>query len=68
VGHVGGNLSSLDILLTLYHQVLRPEDLFVLSKGHAAGALYVALWSKGLLSEDDLVRFHKDGTRLAGHP
>jgi len=68
VGHIGGNLSSLDILLTLYHLTLRPEDAFVLSKGHAAGALYIALWSKGLLTDEDLARFHKDATRLAGHP
>ena len=68
VGHIGGNLSSLDILLTLYHDVLRPEDAFVLSKGHAAGALYITLWSKGVLTEEDLASFHKEGTRLAGHP
>jgi transketolase len=68
VGHVGGNLSSLDILMTLYHETLRPEDKFVLSKGHSAGALYVTLWSTGALSEQDLKSFHKDGTRLSGHP
>jgi len=68
VGHIGGNLSSLDILMTLHHEVLRPEDAFVLSKGHAAGALYVTLWSTGALCEEDLKSFHKDGTRLSGHP
>jgi transketolase len=68
VGHIGGNLSSLDILLTLYHDVLHAKDAFVLSKGHAAGALYVTLWSIGALKEDDLISFHKDGTRLSGHP
>lgn len=68
VGHIGGNLSCLDILMTLYHEVLQAEDAFVMSKGHAAGALYVALWSKGALSEDDLRTFHKDATRLSGHP
>ena len=41
VGHIGGNLSCIDILLTLHHRVLGPEDQFVLSKGHAAGAYYV---------------------------
>lgn len=68
VGHIGGNLSCVDILMTLYHEVLHAEDAFVLSKGHAAGALYVTLWSKGVLSDDDLRTFHKDGTRLSGHP
>ena len=68
VGHIGGNLSCLDILMTLYHDVLGPHDNFILSKGHSAGALYVTLWSLGLLSEADLTTFHKDGTRLSGHP
>jgi transketolase N-terminal domain/subunit len=68
VGHIGGNLSALDILLSLYHDVMGPEDQFVLSKGHAAGALYVTLWSLGRLNDDDLKTFHKDRTRLPGHP
>ncbi len=68
VGHIGGNLSALDVLLVLFQDVLGPDDQFVLSKGHAAGALYVALWSRGRLSEEDLTQFHKDGTRLSGHP
>ncbi|MBI4425119.1 MAG: transketolase [Elusimicrobia bacterium] len=68
VGHIGGNLSCLDLLLCLYHERLRERDRFVLSKGHAAGALYVTLWSRGLLSERDLGRFHGEGTPLAGHP
>jgi transketolase len=68
VGHIGGNLSCLDVLLTLHHRILVAEDRFVLSKGHAAGALYVTLWSLGLLSDSQLEQFHKDGTQLAGHP
>src|ERR1700739_2162488 len=67
-GHIGGNLSCLDILMALGHNVLRPLDKFVLSKGNAAGSLYITLWSLGLLSDDDLKTFHKDGTRLSGHP
>jgi transketolase len=68
VGHIGGNLSCFDVLMALYHNVLGPFDKFVLSKGHSAGSLYVTLWSLGLLSDDDLKTFHKDGTRLSGHP
>lgn len=68
VGHIGGNLSAIDTLLCLYHRVMAPRDQFVLSKGHSAGALYVTLWSKGLLSDEDLRTFHQDGTRLSGHP
>jgi transketolase len=68
VGHIGGNLSALDIMLCLHHDVMSPQDKFVLSKGHAAGALYVTLWSMGQLTEEDLAQFHRDGTRLSGHP
>ena len=68
VGHIGGNLSALDLLLGLYHGTLQENDVFVLSKGHAVGALYVALWSIGVLTDDDLKSFHRDGTRLSGHP
>ena len=66
-GHIGGNLSCLDALLTLHHRVMRPDDQFVLSKGHAAGALYITHWTKGWLTDDELKTFHKsDG--LLGHP
>ena len=68
VGHIGGNLSALEILLVLFHDRLTPDDRFVLSQGHAAGALYVTLWSLGKLTDADLASFHKDGTRLSGHP
>jgi transketolase len=68
VGHLGGNLSCLDALLTLHHQVLSSEDHFILAKGHSAGALYITLWSLGRLTDDELLTFHKDGTHLGGHP
>jgi transketolase len=68
VGHIGGNLSALDIFLSLHHEVMTPADSFVLSKGHAAGALYITLWTLGLLSDEELASFHKDNTRLSGHP
>ena len=68
VGHIGGNLSALDVMLYLHHHVMTGSDLFVLSKGHAAGALYVTLWTLGKLDESDLQSFHGEGTKLAGHP
>ncbi len=68
VGHIGGNLSALDLLLSLYHFRLTADDKFVLSKGHSAGALYVTLWTMGLLSDEDLRQFHGEATRLSGHP
>lgn len=68
VGHIGGNLSALDAMIHLHHYSMNSSDRFVLSKGHAAGALYVALWSIGKISDDQLKTFHKDNTKLAGHP
>jgi transketolase len=68
VGHLGGNLSAIDILLTLHHDVLESEDQFVLSKGHSAGAYYITLWTLGHLNDEDLKTFHRDNTRLSGHP
>jgi len=68
VGHIGGNLSSLDLMMCLYHQVLQNSDAFILSKGHAAGSLYTTLWSLGYLSDEDLQTFHQNGTKLSGHP
>lgn len=68
VGHIGGNLSSIDALALLFNEYMADGDRFVLSKGHSAGALYTALWSAGKLKDEDLATFHRDGTLLAGHP
>lgn len=68
VGHIGGNLSVLEILLILFLEFKKAEDEVILSKGHAAGALYVALALAGRLDPAELVTFHKEGTRLPGHP
>src|SRR5258707_962646 len=51
VGHIGGNLSALDLLVVLHHEALRPSDQFVLSNGHAAGALDVTLCTLGRLTD-----------------
>lgn len=68
VGHLGGNLSCLDALLYLHHNVLTLDDIFVLAKGHSAGALYATLWSMGKLTDDHLRQFHRDSSKMAGHP
>jgi transketolase len=68
VGHIGGNLSCLDAMMLTLHEYVGIEDRFILSKGHAAGALYITLWSLGHLSDDMLKTFHRDNTLLAGHP
>lgn len=67
-GHIGGNLSCIDAIMLLHHEVMGPNDRFILSKGHSAGALYVTLWSLGRLTDRDLDTFHQDDTLLAGHP
>ncbi len=68
VGHIGGNLSALDLMLIVHHDIMGSADQFILSKGHSAGAYYITLWTRGKLEEEDLRQFHKDGTRLSGHP
>lgn len=68
VGHIGGNLSCLDAMLISFHEFLNKSDRFILSKGHSAGALYIALWSIGEIDENQLKTFHKDNTLLPGHP
>lgn len=75
VGHIGSALSIADIVAALYTGVLRiddpadPErDRFVLSKGHAALALYAALHLKSWLTADQLATYCADGTMLGVHP
>ena len=75
VGHIGSCLSVVEILAALYGQVLRiatPEDpgrdRLILSKGHAALALYTALLSRGWISPSELDTFCGDGTVLGVHP
>ncbi|MFC2019697.1 transketolase [Chloroflexota bacterium] len=75
-GHPGGSLSAVDILTALYFRVLRREpantcwpdrDRFILSKGHAAPALYAVLIECGYLSSDDLLTLRQMDSRLQGH-
>jgi transketolase len=68
VGHIGGNLSSLDSMLLIFSEFMTQKDKFILSKGHSSGALYVALQTSGLLPGINLNTFHKEGTILPGHP
>ena len=68
VGHLGGNLSCIDAVALVFHEIVGDGDRFILSKGHSAGALYAALWSLGRLSDAQLKTFHQDATLLAGHP
>lgn len=67
-GHIGCSLSCIDILIAALIQQKRVQDTFILSKGHAAAALYVALNHLGEISDDELDTFYKDGTTLPAHP
>ena len=77
LGHVGGDLSVTDILVTAYWHALRvdptdPErpgrDRFVLSKGHCATALYSTLASAGYFPRAELATFAQPLSPLNGHP
>ncbi len=69
--HIGSSLSIVDILTVLYQRALRAEagDRFLLSKGHAASALYAVLARAGVLDETEVIAgYCRDGGTLAGHP
>ena len=66
-GHIGSSLSCLDILIFLYFKQLNAADKFVLSKGHAAAALYTVLAKAGRINKKLLDSFYMDGTFLAAH-
>jgi transketolase len=75
VGHIGCALSVADIIAALYGSILKiknPEDQsrdrFILSKGHAALALYAALFLKGWLDEEEINSYCSDNTMLGVHP
>lgn len=76
-GHPGGSLSAVEILMALYFKVMKidpqrpdmPErDRFVLSKGHAAPALYAVLAERGFFPTDRLNSLRQLGSMLQGHP
>ena len=76
-GHPGGSLSAVDILTALFFKEMNidpqhPEkpdrDKFVLSKGHAAPALYAALAELGYYPVEDMMTLRKLGSPFQGHP
>ena len=52
--HLGSCMSCVEILSALYFEIMEPEDKFILSKGHAAAALYTVLSEKGIIDWDEL--------------
>lgn len=76
-GHPGGSLSMVEILVSLYYEVMniKPEDpcwedrdRLVLSKGHGCPALYSVLAHKGYFGTDKLITLRRLGSILQGHP
>jgi len=76
-GHPGGSLSIADVMTVLYFHQMRYDprnpdwedrDRIVLSKGHAAPAMYAAMAMAGFFPQKELLTLRKLGTRLQGHP
>ena len=76
-GHPGGSLSAVDAIVALYfhhmrHNAKKPEDpnrdRFILSKGHAAPALYATLAESGYFNVKELTRLREINCMLQGHP
>jgi len=77
-GHIGGDLSCLNVMTALYFHVMQgldpanpkasDRDRFVLSKGHCVEALYVTLEAKGFLKPEVLDTLGQFGSILSGHP
>jgi transketolase len=76
-GHTGGSLSAIDVLTVLFFHTMRHDpanpqwpdrDRFVLSKGHAAPALYACLARAGYFPAEDLKSLRRLGSHLQGHP
>ena len=76
-GHPGGSLSTVEIMTYLYFAEMRLDpqnpgwsdrDRFVMSKGHAAPALYAALAGRGFFPREELLSLRKLNSSLQGHP
>lgn len=77
-GHIGGDMSVMDILVTLYFKEMnvtvenyntQKHDHFVMSKGHSVEALYAVLARKGFFGREQLLKeFSQFGSLFIGHP
>lgn len=77
-GHIGGDMSVMEILVTLYFKQMNvspknpqdeERDRFVLSKGHSVEAYYAVLAARGFLDiQDVILNFSKFGSKYIGHP
>ncbi len=67
-GHIGCSLSCIDLMIAVLFLNKSEEDTFILSKGHAAAALYASLNTIGEITDEELATFYLDGTTLPAHP
>lgn len=77
-GHIGGDMSVMDILVTLYFKEMNistenfntpNHDHFIMSKGHSVESLYAVLAEKGFFPLDQVLKeFSKFGSKFIGHP
>ena len=76
-GHPGGSLSCVNIIYLLYHNIMKvnlqkptweERDIFILSKGHAAPALYAVLSKFGFIKREELFTLREFDSKLQGHP
>ncbi len=78
-GHIGGDLSSIDVLCALYYEILNIDpkvsfkdqpnrDRFIMSKGHCVESLYAVLADVGFFPKEDLNSFQEFGSKYIGHP
>ncbi|PWJ56808.1 transketolase [Dyadobacter jejuensis] len=67
-GHIGCSLSCIDLMIAVLFLNKHDDDTFILSKGHAAAALYACLNELGEISDAELDTFYQDGTTLPAHP
>jgi transketolase len=67
-GHIACSLSCIDLIIAIMILYKKNNEDFILSKGHAAAALYVALNHTGVIDDGLLDTFYKNGTKLSAHP
>jgi transketolase len=76
-GHVGGSLGATELVVALYHAIMRHDpanpdweerDRFILSKGHCTPIIYAVLADCGYFPTEDLETFRRPGSHLQGHP
>ena len=77
VGHTGGSLSEVEILVALYFKIMKIDpnkpnwierDRFILSKGHSSPGYYCTLANRGYFKEEKLKEFDAIDSMLQGHP